>query len=108
VGREISDGIVDFCTCINDALRMVGESRKMNTILLTLELLCVFTLLAVVDLERVVVACYNREFACVVKVERGDRGRTRTGSLEALNRVNMITGSEESHLGLLLRAGSLL
>jgi hypothetical protein len=51
---------------------MVREARKVDTILLTLQLLRVLALLAVVDLERVVVACYDGEFARVVEVERGD------------------------------------
>jgi hypothetical protein len=107
MGREVSNGIVDFCTCINDALRMVGESRKMDAILLTLEFLCVLAFLAVVDLERVVVACYNREFARVVKVEGGDRRRARTRGLEALDRVSTSSWSEEEPFGLTLEGRKL-
>lgn len=48
---------------------MVGEARKVHAILLTLELFGVFSLLAVVYLECIVVARDNRELSRVVKVE---------------------------------------
>jgi hypothetical protein len=58
VGGEVPYRVVDFCTRIDDALRVVRKARKVDAILLTLELLRVLALLAVVDLEGVVVACY--------------------------------------------------
>jgi len=57
-GQE-ADGIVDLCARVDDALGMVAEARKVDAILLALKLLCVLAFLAVVDLERVVVARYN-------------------------------------------------
>jgi hypothetical protein len=50
---------------------MVAEAREVDAVFLALELLCVFTFFAVVDLERVVVARYDCEFARVVEVEGG-------------------------------------
>lgn len=44
----------------------------MYAILLALEFLCVLSFLAIVDLESVVVACYNGKLARVVEVERRD------------------------------------
>jgi hypothetical protein len=71
---EEAQGVVDLCAGVDDALGMVGEARQMDAILLRLELFRVLALLAVVDLEGVVVACDNGKLARVVEVERGDRG----------------------------------
>lgn len=46
----------------------------MYAVFLTLELLCMFPLLAVVDLQRVVVAGYDGKLASVVEVEGCDGG----------------------------------
>lgn len=72
VRGEEANGIVDLSTRVDNALRVMGEPCKMNAILLTPKLLCVFSFLAVVDLERVVVACDNGKLACIVEVERGN------------------------------------
>ena len=56
---EEADGVVDLCTRADDALGMVAEARKMDAILLTLELLGVLAFFAVVDLEGIVVARDN-------------------------------------------------
>ena len=74
---------VHFCAGEDDALGMVREARKVHAVLLTLELLCVLALFAIVYLERVVIARDNRELACVIEVERGDR-RCGRGGFEAL------------------------
>lgn len=63
----------------------------MDTVLLALKLLRMLAFLAVVDLERVIVACHNGKLARVVKVQRGDR-RGRTGGLEALRRREQLSG----------------
>src|SRR5690242_3745134 len=55
----------------------------MHAILLRLELFRMLSFFAVVDLEGVVVAGHNGKLACVVEVERGDRG-ARTTRLETL------------------------
>ena len=60
---------VDFGAGVDDALRVVREASKMHAVLLTLQLLCVLPFLAIVDLERVVVACYDGELARVIEVE---------------------------------------
>lgn len=44
----------------------------MHAILLRLQLFGVLSFFAVVDLEGVVVACYDGKLACVVEVEGGD------------------------------------
>ena len=56
---EEADGVIDLCTGIDYALRMVTEARQMHAVLLALELLGVLAFFAIVDLERVVVACDN-------------------------------------------------
>jgi len=56
----------------------------MHAILLTLEFFGVLAFLAVVDLERVVVACYDCKLARVVEIEGRDRGRAWRRRLEAL------------------------
>ncbi len=56
---EKADGIVHLGTRVDDALRMVTEARKMDAVFLTLKLFGVLAFLAVVDLERVVVARDN-------------------------------------------------
>jgi len=84
VRGEVADRVVDFCTRVDDALRMVGEARKMYAIFLTLQLFCVLSFLAVVDLEGVVVARYYGKLACVIEVERCDGCCTRARRLEAL------------------------
>lgn len=61
---------VDLGAGIYNALCMMGESRKMHAVLLTLQLLCMLPLLAIVYLERLVVAGYDGQFTSVVKVER--------------------------------------
>jgi hypothetical protein len=69
---EEADGVVDLCARVDDALRMVTKARKMYAVLLALELLCMLAFFAVVDLEGIVVARDNCQFARVVKVEGGD------------------------------------
>lgn len=49
------------------------EACKVHTIFLALQLFRMFALFAVVDLESIVVACYDRELARVVKIKRGNR-----------------------------------
>lgn len=66
---EEADGVVDLGTRADDALGMVAEARQMYAVLLALELLGVLAFFAVVDLEGIVVACDNGQFARVVKVE---------------------------------------
>jgi hypothetical protein len=61
---------VNFRAGVDDALCVVREAREMHAILLTLQLFGMLPLLAVIDLEGVIVAGYDGEFACVVKVER--------------------------------------
>lgn len=60
---------VNFCAGVQDALSMMREARKMHSILLTLQLLCMLSLLAIVDLKRVIVARDYSELARVVEVE---------------------------------------
>lgn len=55
---EVANRVVNFCTRVDDALRMVGEACEMDAIFLTLEFFRMFPFLAVVDLEGVVVARY--------------------------------------------------
>jgi hypothetical protein len=95
---------VDFCAGEDDALSMVGEARQVDAILLALELLGVLALLAIVYLERVVVARDHGELSCVVKVERGD-GRGGRGGLEALR--GGVSGGTRAH-GTGHQAGSLV
>lgn len=83
VGGEEADGIVNLCAGIDDALGVVTKARKVDAVLLALELFCMLAFFAVVDLQCVVVAGYNGEFARVVKVERGNGGAVAAG-LEAL------------------------
>jgi hypothetical protein len=73
---------------------MVGEARKVDAILLALELLGVLALLAVVYLEGVVVARDHGELSGVVEVERGD-GRGGRGGLEALREDGGSAGGRE-------------
>jgi hypothetical protein len=91
VRGEVADRVVDFGACVDNALRVVREARQVHAVFLRLELFGMFTLLTVVNLERVVVAGYNGKFACVIEVERGDGGGAWTGRFEALERVS-ITG----------------
>ena len=83
VGGEETDSIVDLCAGVDDTLGVVAEARKVDAVLLALELFCMLAFFAVVDLQCVVVAGYNGEFARVVKVERGN-GRAVATGLEAL------------------------
>lgn len=101
MGGEEADGIVNLGTSVDDALGMVTEARKVNAVFLALELFGVFALLAVVDLKRVVVARYNREFARVVKVERGDGSALATG-FEALGAVSACVSSQTAKESLTL------
>jgi hypothetical protein len=80
----------------------------MYAILLTLKLLCVLSFLAVVDLESVVVACYNGKLARVIEVERGDGRCARTRRLEALDTISIHGRSSGRYVGSLLKVGSLL
>lgn len=104
---EVANRIVDFRTRIDNALRMVGEARKVHAILLALELLGMLAFLAVVNLECVVVACYNSELPRVIKVERGNRCRPRARSFESLNVVSIKRRSTESSNGLTLEGRKL-
>jgi uncharacterized protein involved in cysteine biosynthesis len=88
VRRQIADSIVDLCARVDDALCMMGESREVHAVLLALELLCVLSFLAVVDLKRVVVACYNGELARVVEVKGRDRRGAWTRRFESLAMVS--------------------
>ena len=81
--REETDRIIDLGACIDDTLRMVREARQVHAILCAPQLLCVLAFLAVVDLERVVVAGNDGKFARVVEVERRDGGAG-VGGLEPL------------------------
>ena len=69
-GQE-TDRVVHLCRGVDDALRMVAEAREVDAVFLALELFGVFAFFAVVDLERVVVARDDCEFARVVEVEGG-------------------------------------
>lgn len=60
----------------------------MHAILLTLKLLRMLPFFAIVYLESIVVACYDRELARVVEVEGGD-GRGAKRWLEALDIISM-------------------
>jgi hypothetical protein len=84
MGGQVTDAVVDFGTRKYDALCMVREARKMYSILLALQFFCVLALLAVVDLDRFVVACYNGKLTRVVEVEGGYRDGAGTRSFEAL------------------------
>ena len=61
---------VDFRAGVDDALCVVREAREMHAILLALQLFGMLPLLAVIYLEGVIVAGYDGELACVVKVKR--------------------------------------
>jgi hypothetical protein len=50
---------------------MVREAGQMNTILLTLEFLCMFSLLAVVNLESVVCSSHYGQFPSVIEIQGG-------------------------------------
>lgn len=77
---------VDFRARVDDALSVVREAREMHAILLALQLFGVLPLFAVIDLEGVIVAGYDGQFACVVKVERRHRSLGIIGS-EALDKM---------------------
>lgn len=64
---------VHFGASIYDALRVVRKAREMHTVLLALQLFGMFALLAIIDLERIVVACHDCKLSGVIKVERGHR-----------------------------------
>lgn len=74
---------IHFGAGVKDALGVMREPGKMHAILLALQLLCMFALLTVVYLQRVIVASYNGKLAGVVEIERGHRGLGVVG-LEAL------------------------
>lgn len=69
VRREKAQCIIDLCACVDDALRMVGESCQVYTVFLRLEFLCVLALFAIVYLEGIVIASYNGKLARVIEVE---------------------------------------
>lgn len=89
MGRQVADAIVNLGTRIYDALRMVREARQMYAILLALQFFCVLALLAVVDLDGFVVACYNGKLSRVVEIEGCYRDGARIRSLEALDRLSI-------------------
>jgi hypothetical protein len=60
---EVANGVVDLCAGIDDALRVVREARKVDAILVALELFPPLSFPAVVDMETVVVAPYYGELA---------------------------------------------
>ena len=72
---EVSTPTIAFSAGIDDALWVVGKPSEVDAILLALELLSVFALLAVVDLQGLIVLRDEAELACVVEVERSDRVR---------------------------------
>lgn len=87
--RQVTNTVIDFGTREYDALRMVREARKIYTILLALQLFRMLALLAVVDLDRFVVACYNGKLTRVVEVEGCYRDGARSRSFEALDALSI-------------------
>lgn len=84
MGGQEADGVVHLGACVYDALGMMREAREVNAVLLALELLCMPALLAVVYLERIVIAGNDGKLARIVEVEGRD-GRAGVGAFEALD-----------------------
>ena len=72
VGGEVADRVVDFCAGVEDRLRVVGEAGEVGAVFLGEEGFDQFAFFGVVELERLVVAGGEQEFARVVEVERCD------------------------------------
>lgn len=66
---------IAFSAGIDDALWVVGESGEVDAVLLALELLGMFALLTIVDLQCLVILRDEAELTCVVEVEGSDRVR---------------------------------
>lgn len=69
VGGEVPDAVVELGAGVDDTLGIVRESRQGAAVFLRLELLGVGAGFGIVDLERVVGAREEEEFARRVKVE---------------------------------------
>ena len=79
--RLVKSGLtVDFRACIDYTLWVMGKSCQVDTVLLTLELLCVFPFFAVVDLEGFVILRDQAELAGVIEVDGRDVVRTLAGA----------------------------
>ncbi len=72
VGGEVADGIVDFCGGVEDGLGMVGKAGEVAAVLLREEGFEVFAFFGIVELEGVIGAGGEEEFARVVEVEGCD------------------------------------
>lgn len=72
VRGEVADCVVDFGAGINDGLRVVREAGEVGAVFLGEERLDQLAFFGVVELQRLVVAGGEEEFARVVEVERRD------------------------------------
>lgn len=72
MGGEIADGVVDFGGGVQDGLGVVGEAGEVAAVFLGKEGFEVFAFFGVVELEGVIGAGGQEEFACVVEVEGCD------------------------------------
>jgi hypothetical protein len=68
------------------ALGMMSEARKMAAIFLTLQLLCMFALLAVVNLQGIVISANDSKLSSIVEVE-GSHVRSRIIWFESLDAI---------------------
>lgn len=72
VGGEVADSIVDFRGRVEDGLGVVGKAGEMTAVFLREEGFEVFTFFGIVELEGVIGASGEEEFARVVEVEGCD------------------------------------
>lgn len=84
MGGEVSDRFVMFGAGVEDGCGVVSKAGEMSPILLGQQLLDMLPLFGIVELEGVIVAGGDEQFAVVVEVERCHRS-VRSGEFEKLN-----------------------
>ena len=72
VRGEVADCVVDFGAGVDDRLRVVGEAGEVGAVFLGEERFDQLAFFGIVELQRLVVAGGEQEFARVVEVERCD------------------------------------
>lgn len=101
VGVEVADAVVGFGGREDDVGLMVGEAREVGAVLLRWDCFYVFAFFGVVELEGVVGASCDEQFAPVVETEGSD-GDVRLGELEALSEAlcqrRVVIGFDTSYL----------
>lgn len=97
--KGIQSHTINLGTRVKDLARVMGESRKMNTVFLAGNRFIVFALFHVINMHTIIVPGSDQNVALVIKVQRGHVfGRVFFTRVEPLqnNHIRMVPQSQHS------------